>query len=175
VATVVNGETWNGVLRTAAIALVLSAALAIIGQTLYVLSFPGGSTETQLELISQIANPAVSVLLLVAVLLLLARLRATDPDGVPARSDWLAVAVIVLGAVIVLAAVYSMIHLVSVHVPSPGATGQDVQLRVTTEDWLGRLGQILLRVSGGILGAWAAWMAIANVVVPSRAIRRASV
>ena len=145
-----NNVAGSPVLRAAAVALVVSAAMAIVGQVVYVFSFPGGRASERLDLISQIATPTVGVLVLGAAILLVVRRGSADPA-------WLSVAVMVLGGVLALAAAYAAARLVSVHVPSPGATGQAVRVGLSSGDWSGRLGQILLRLSGGVLGAWGAW------------------
>lgn len=162
-----DGVAWNRALRTAAIALVASTALAIAGQVIYVLSFPGGRFPDRLDLVSQIANPTLGVLVVGAAIFLLAGRRSTDLSADAATMDWVAVAVVVLGAVLVFATAYSIVRLVSIHVPSPGATGQGVAVSLTLArgDWSTRIGQILLRAAGGVLGAWAAWVALTTVVL----------
>ncbi|MBV9283553.1 MAG: hypothetical protein JO176_02975, partial [Acidimicrobiia bacterium] len=158
---------WNRVLRTAAIALVLSTVLAIAGQVIYVLSFPGGRFPDRLDFVSEIANPTLGVLVVGAVVLLLAARRSNGADADTTDIDAVAVAVVVLGAVLVIATVYSVVRLVSIHVPSPGATGQGLTFRLNLQrgDWSTRIGQILLRAAGGVLGAWAAWVALTTMVL----------
>jgi hypothetical protein len=75
----------------------------------------------------------------------------------------------VLGGVLALAAAYAVVRLVSVHVPSPAATGQAARVGLSSGDWSGRLGQVLLRLSGGVLGAWAAWAAFTTRDVAEQA------
>ena len=160
-----NDVTGKPVFRAAAVALVASAAMAIVGQVVYVFSFRGGTAGDRLDLISQIATPTLGVLVLGAAILLVVRRGSADPA-------WLSTAVMVLGCVLVFAAVYSVVRIVSVHVPSPGATGQAARVGLSSGDWSGRLGQSLLRLSGGVLGAWAAWATfttreISDPVAPS--------
>lgn len=160
-----DGLAWGRVQRTAAIALVLSAALAIAGQVIYVLSFPGGRFPDRLDLVSQIANPTLGVLVVGAAILLLVERRSQGPDVDNAELDWAALALVVIGAVLVVATAYSVVRLVSIHVPSPGATGQALGFSVSRGDWSMRIGQILLRGAGGVLGAWAAWVALTKLVL----------
>jgi len=163
----VNNVTGSPVLRAAAVALVVSAALAIVGQVVYVFSFSGGTASDRLDLISQIATPTLGVLVLGAAILLVVRRGSADPA-------WLSGAVILLGTILALAAVYAAVRLVSVHVPSPGASGQAVRVGLSSGDWKGRLGQVLLRLAGGVLGAWAAWAVFTMRDVPEQVAPTAS-
>ena len=164
----VDGGTWIRVLRTAAIALVVSAALAMLGQVVYVLSFRGTRLVDKLDLVSQIATPTLGVLVVGAAILLLAGRRARTPGAGTVGRDWVAVAIVVLGTLLALAAVYSVIRMVSVHVPSPGATGQSSSFALSSGDWSARVGQILLRGAGGLLGAWAAWAVLTTMALSDR-------
>jgi hypothetical protein len=159
----VNGLTWSRVLRVAAVSLVASAVLAIVGQVVYAFSFPGGSFGDRLDIASQrISNPTVAAILLGAAIVTVAQ----------GDTDWVLVAAGVLGALVTLAAIYSIIHLISVRIPSPGATGQNIQVGVATQDWTTKLGEILLRAAGGVLGASAAWIAASSTGVRERLARR---
>jgi hypothetical protein len=83
---------------------------------------------------------------------------AVTSDGV---SGWPLVVGGVLGAVLVIAAIYSVIDILTIHIPSPGATGQQFQVSLSSghRGWE-RAAVILQRGAGGLLGAFAAWMAV---------------
>jgi hypothetical protein len=165
---------WNQVVRVTAIVLELSAVLAIAGQVLYVVSYPGGSTRDRLELVSAIANPGIGLLVLGAALLALASVRSPDVAAEQAGGrGWVFTAVVVLGAVLILAAIFSIVDMLTVHIPSPGATGQDIQIRLSAaHQWSERVALILQRAAGGVLAAWGAWLAADRTDLRTRLSRK---
>jgi hypothetical protein len=161
--------TRERILRIVALVLVVAAGFSIIGQVIYVLSIPGVHFADRLDLISQIAGPTLGVLVLGAALLPLVDAGVetdeveTDEvatDEVADTTNWVSMAAAVLGGVIFAAALYSIIHTISLHIPSPGETGQSLQLSVSSRDWAGRIGAIFLRLAGGVIGACAAWIGL---------------
>ena len=85
---------------------------------------------------------------------------AVTADG---GASWPLVLAGVLGVVIVMAAIYSVIDLVTLHIPSPGATGQTLQVALSgVHTGWERVAVILQRGAGGLLGGFAAWMAVAR-------------
>jgi len=157
-----NGMGWGRILRLASGVLALSALLVIAGQVAEVLSFPGVGTRLRLESLSEVANGVSGMLVVGAVILALAAGRVDDrAETAEGAGGWSLVLGGVLGAVLVIAAVYSVIDLLTLHVPSPGATGQQIQVSLSSghTGW-DRVAVILQRGAGGLLGAFAAWVAV---------------
>lgn len=172
--------TRERILRIVAFVLVLAVALAIVGQIIYVLSIPGGRFTDRLELISQIAaGPTLAALVLAAALLPLvdAEVETDDVEAddvetedveagevgaseVVGATNWVSMAAAALGGVMLAAALFSIIHTFTLHIPSPNETGASLQVGVATNEWATRIGQILLRLAGGVIGACAAWVGI---------------
>ena len=156
-----NGMGWGRLLRLAAGVLAIASLMVIVGHVAQVLSFPGPA-RPRLESLSEIANGVSGLLVVGAVMLALVATRMDDAvvtgDGV---GGWPLVVGGVLGAVLVIAAIYSVIDILTIHIPSPGATGQQFQVALTSghAGWE-RVAVILQRGAGGLLGAFAAWMAL---------------
>ena len=183
-----GGTTWDRVRRGTAIVLGVSATLLIAGQVLAIVDLSGATARERFELISQIANPGIGLLVLGAALC--ATLGPGDlggdhlesgelddleseeadvdnafvDDGMAGVPGWVMIGVLVLGALITIAAVVSIINIITIDIPSPGETGQEIQLRFSQdEDWTQRVATILVRAGGGVLGAWAAWIVLEPV------------
>jgi hypothetical protein len=63
--------------------------------------------------------------------------------------------------------------MLTVHIPSPGATGQDIQIRLSAaHQWSERVALILQRAAGGVLGAWGAWLAADRTDLRTRLSRK---
>lgn len=92
-------------------------------------------------------------------------LLASQFDDSPVKRErvggWPLVLGGVLGAVLVITALFAVADILTLHIPSPGATG--VQFRTGfygghISAW-NRVSVILQRGAGGLLGAFAAWVA----------------
>ena len=164
-----NGIGWSRVLRVSAAVLASAALCVIAGQVVQVLSFPIVGTRATLEAVSQVANAVTGLLVVGAVLLgLAANEHADDTDIVDAAGVWPLVLSGVLGAALVLAAVYAIVDVFTVHIPSTGATGQPFQVGLSSgRPVLERSAVVLQRGAGGLLGAFAAWLAFARPRVVS--------
>src|SRR5947209_15476025 len=129
-----NWTGWGRLLRLASGVLAVSALLVVAGQVAQALGFPppGAGARARLELLSYIAESATGLLVVGAVMLALVASRMRDgavtADG---GTSWPLVLAGVLGVVIVMAAIYSVIDLVTLHIPSPGATGQTLQVALS--------------------------------------------
>ena len=110
-----------------------------------------GARQT-LENLSQVANGLTGLLVLAAVVLaLLANASAAE--------KWPLLLGGALGVVLVLAALYAIVEVVTLHVPSPGATGQQFRIGLNGGySWWNKLAVILERAAGGVLGGLAAWL-----------------
>jgi hypothetical protein len=160
-------RAWGRVLGATAIVLALSSAMLVVGQALTAWGFPGSSTRMRLELLSQVAGVGIGLLVLGAGLLALA--------GNDVR-PWLLRVVVVLGALLALAGIFAVVDILTIHIPSPGATGQRVVIGLSSgARWLDRWGLILQRAAGGLLGGWAAWLAAEPLELRRRVGRPAAV
>src|SRR5437763_6317457 len=128
-----NGMGWARLLRLAAGVLALAALLVVAGQGAQVLSFPGAGARLRLESLSGIANGVSGLLVVGAVMLALVATRMDDAavigDGV---GGWPLVVGGFLGGVLLIAATYSVIDILTIHIPSPGATGQQFQVSLSS-------------------------------------------
>ena len=163
--------SWSRILRLSSMMLVLAAAALIAGQVVLVLGFPRGGTRATLEGLSEIANGVNGLLVLGAVLLALAVRQLPgvggDVDGGTRRRLFVEA---ILGAIIVAAALYAVVDVLTIHIPSPAATGQALQIGLTTGHTASlRLAVILERGGGGVLGAWALWLATRSTNIAARA------
>lgn len=157
-----SGTGWGRLLRLASGVLAFAALLLIAGEVAQVLGFPGGGARVRLELLSEVANGITGLLVVGAVVLGLAASRADESaSAVDEAPGWPLVVAGVVGAVLVMAAIYSVIDILTIHIPSPGATGQQFQVGISSGDggWQ-RASVILQRSAGGLLGAFAAWVVV---------------